>query len=62
MLQLIKACLHPDAAQRPSAEQLLRFPFFKGVDLALPPALRYVLHRPIVARTEHVKDFCRRCI
>lgn len=36
MMQLLKACLHPDAAKRPTAEELMTFPYFSGVQDVLP--------------------------
>ena len=36
MMALLKACLQPDAAKRPSAEELLAFDYFKGVEASLP--------------------------
>ena len=36
MMQLLKACLHPDASKRPTAEELLTFDYFKNVEATLP--------------------------
>ncbi len=43
VMELIHACLQPDATKRATAEQLMGFEFFRGVEEVLPASCRYKL-------------------